>query len=288
MSAISAPTALSAAGWRDRLGRSSVAVTLASIGFVLLLVALIDPALLTKYNPTTINPVQSVMHPSASHWFGTDEDGRDEFSRVVYGTRPALFVGVVGAGIGALFGTSLGIVAGIGGRVPDAGVSRFTELLLAFPGLVFALFLAAFLGASVTVEAIAVGISNIPTFIRVTRAQALLVGRSQYVQAAGALGHSRARVIRRTIVPNVVRPLLAFTTLAIGQSIVWGTALSFLGLGAKPPTAEWSLMLSDSQSYLSVAWWLAVFPGLAIVCTSLSITTLGAAVQRRIDGRERF
>jgi peptide/nickel transport system permease protein len=273
------------APWRDRLARSSVSATLAALGALVLLIALVAPSLLTHASPTQIDPPHSLLAPSWQHLFGTDEDGRDEFARVVYGTRPALFIGFVGAGIGALFGTALGLAAGIGGRFADGSVSRLTELMLAFPGLVLALLLSAFLGASVTVEAIAVGLGNVPTFVRVVRAQTLQVNRSPYVAAARALGHGRSRVIALTVVPNVVRPLLAFATLAVGQSIVWGTALSFLGLGAKPPAAEWGLMLSNSQSYLQVAWWLAVFPGLAIVATSLSITTLGGAAQRRLDGR---
>ena len=281
----SVPIDTRAARLQARIGDQSPAVILAGIGAVLLLIALIAPSVLTHYGPTAVNPTHALAAPSGSHWFGTDEDGRDEFTRIVYGARPALFVGFIGATIGSVFGISLGIAAGIGGRWADLGVSRVTELMLSFPGLVLALLLSAFLGASVTVEAIAVGLGNIPTFVRVTRSQALLVRGSHYVVAAQALGHSRRRVITHTILPNVVRPLLAFTTLAVAQSIVWGSALSFLGLGAKPPEAEWGLMLSDSQTYLGVAWWLAVFPGLAIVATSLSITTLGSALQRRLDAR---
>jgi peptide/nickel transport system permease protein len=287
MSYVAAPVAMSGR-LREGLARYPIHVVLASIGLLALLVALIDPSLISRYNPIAIDPSHALVGPSPAHWFGTDEDGRDVYARIVYGARPALLIGLVGAGIGTLFGTTLGVLSGLGGRWPDLAVGRLTELMLAFPALVLALLLSAFLGASVTVEAIAVGVGNVPTFVRVTRAQTLVVSRSQYVQAAGALGHSRRRVVLMTIVPNVLRPLLAFTTLAIGQSIVWGSALSFLGLGARPPEAEWGLMLSDSQSYLGVGWWLAAFPGLAIVATSLSISTVGMAVQRRIDGRGSF
>jgi peptide/nickel transport system permease protein len=265
--------------------RYEIGMLVAGVVLVLIAVAVADPALLARYSPYAIDPTRALTGPSGGHLFGTDADGRDVFSRVVYGARPAVLIGVVAAGIGALGGTVFGLLAGLGARWTDSAVGTFTELLLSFPGVVLALLLATFFGASVTVEAVAVGIGNVPTFIRLVRGQAFVVRSSPYVSAARVLGHSPGRVLLRTIVPNVVRPLLAAVCLAVGQSIVWASALSFLGLGPKPPEAEWGLMLADSESYLSIAWWLAVFPGLAIVITALALTSLGTAIQRRLDGR---
>jgi peptide/nickel transport system permease protein len=265
--------------------RYETGMLVAGVVLVLIAVAVADPALLARYNPYVIDPARALTGPSGAHWFGTDADGRDVFSRIVYGARPAVLIGFVAAGIGAVGGTVFGLLAGLGARWTDSAVGTFTELLLSFPGVVLALLLATFFGASVTVEAVAVGIGNIPTFIRLVRGQAFVVRSSPYVSAARVLGHSPRRVLLRTIVPNVVRPLLAAVCLAVGQSIVWASTLSFLGLGPKPPEAEWGLMLSDSESYLGIGWWLAVFPGLAIVITALALTTLGTAIQRRLDGR---
>lgn len=276
-----------AVSWVTGKRRYGTGVIAASVVLVLIAVAVVDPALIARHSPYAIDPSQALTGPSAAHWFGTDADGRDVFSRVVYGARPAVLIGLVAAGIGAAGGMLFGLLAGLGGRWTDSAVGAFTELLLSFPGVVLALLLATFFGASVTVEAVAVGIGNIPTFIRLVRGQAFVVRSSPYVSAARVLGHSPQRVLARTITPNVLRPLLAAVCLAIGQSIVWAATLSFLGLGPKPPEAEWGLMLSDSESYLGVAWWLAVFPGLAIVITTLAITSLGTALQRRLDGRDR-
>jgi peptide/nickel transport system permease protein len=263
--------------------RYEIGILAAGAVLAVIAVAVADPALLARYSPYAIDPARALTGPSGAHWFGTDADGRDVFSRIVFGARPAVLIGVVAAGIGAVGGTAFGLLAGLGGRWTDSAVGTFTELLLSFPGVVLALLLATFFGASVTVEAVAVGIGNIPTFIRLVRGQAFVVQSSAYVSAARVLGHSPRRVLLRTIVPNVLRPLLAAACLAVGQSIVWASALSFLGLGPKPPEAEWGLMLADSESYLSVAWWLAVFPGLAIVITALALTSLGTAIQRRLE-----
>lgn len=265
--------------------RFDLGIVAAGVVLAVIALAVADPALLAPYSPYAIDPTHALSGPSAAHWFGTDADGRDVFSRVVYGARPAVLIGVVATGIGAVGGTVFGLLAGLGRRWTDSAVGTFTELLLSFPGVVLALLLATLLGPSVTVEAVAVGIGNIPTFIRLVRGQAFVVRSSPYVSAARVLGHSPRRVLVRTIVPNVLRPLLAAVCLAVGQSIVWASTLSFLGLGPKPPEAEWGLMLADSESYLSIAWWLAVFPGLAIVITTLTLTSLGTAIQRRLDGR---
>jgi peptide/nickel transport system permease protein len=270
---------------RVRTRRVSAASLLSSGFLGVLLVAVIRPSLLTGANPLAINQAATLLPPSLHHLFGTDESGRDVFTRVVYGARESLSIGVAATAIGLALGILLGLAAGLGGRWGDTVVSRFLEVLFAFPSMLLALLFVAMFGAGVSSLIIAVGIGTAPGYARMIRGQVLAVKGMPYVEAAQVLGHSRSRIVVRNILPNAMRPLVVLGTLGVGQSIVWASALSFLGLGAAPPAPEWGAMLAAGRDYISVAWWLELMPGAVIVLTSLATTALGRHVQRHIEGR---
>ncbi|MCU1585067.1 MAG: Oligopeptide transport system permease protein OppC [Microbacteriaceae bacterium] len=261
--------------------------TILAILFALfLLAALIAPNLVAPSDPYAVDPANAFQKPGLAHLFGTDQSGRDEFSRIVWGARQSLWVGVLATLIGVIGGLVLGLIAGLGGRIADAVTSRFIEILFAFPGLLLALVLIVVLGRGIGPAAVAVGIGSIPGYARILRGQVLQVRQSGYVEASRALGWSPLRRLRATVIPNTLRPLVAILTLGIGQAVVWASALGFLGLGAEPPTAEWGTMLADGRSYIQVAWWIAFFPGLFITVTALSATAIGHFLQKQFEPKK--
>lgn len=243
------------------------------------------PDVLSTVDPYDIDPANAFSPPSTQHWFGTDQNGRDTYSRVVHGARLSLFVGVLAISIALALGGALGVAAALGGRWTDLAISRLIDTLFAFPGVVLALVFIAILGISAPTVAIAVGIGSAAGYARIIRTQTLLVIGGDYIQALYGLGHSPLRVLRRNVVPNICRPLLPLFTLGVGQTVVWATGLSFIGLGVQPPNAEWGALLSDSRNYISNAWWLTVFPGATIAVTALALTIIGKHLQSRLDGR---
>ncbi|ORI14797.1 peptide ABC transporter permease [Rhodococcus sp. 1168] len=250
-----------------------------------LLVTAAFPTLVAPFGPLDIDPAHAFSVPSPSHWFGTDESGRDVFSRVVHGTRSSLLIGLLATAVGLGLGVLLGALAGLGGKTVDFGVSRLLEVLFAFPSLLLALLVITILGPGVVSTTIAVGLSTAPGYARLIRSQVMSVRRSGYVESAVVLGRSRWFVISRHILPNVAAPLFVLATLGIGQAIVWASSLSFLGLGATPPDPEWGSMLSVGRRYLANAWWLTVFPGLFIVLSAAATTVLGHSLQRRLKDK---
>jgi peptide/nickel transport system permease protein len=253
-----------------------------SVLFLLFLaVAVVDPSILTHYQPLAIDPAHSLEAPSFAHWFGTDPSGRDIFARVVYGAAPSLSIGVAATALGMAVAVVLGVIGGLGGRFVDGAVSRVLEVLFAFLALLFV----TIFGASVPSLIISVGLGSAPGYARMVRGQVIAVKNASYVEASYVLGHSRARVLRQTILPNAMRPLLVLGTLGIGQSIVWASSLSFLGLGAAPPAPEWGAMLAAGRDFISSAWWAELFPGAMIVLVTLATTSLGRHLQRRLEGR---
>ncbi|PPF80303.1 peptide ABC transporter permease [Subtercola sp. Z020] len=282
---LAASTAHQPSGARRALAHLHVAEVIAGLILLFLLVAALAPQLLTATDPLAIAPASAFTPPSPGHPFGTDESGRDIFTRVVYGARSSLLIGVAATGIGLVLALVLGSLAGLGPRAVDFGVNRLLEVLFAFPGLLLALLFITIFGVGVTTSTIAVGLATAPGYARIIRSQIRSIRGSGFIEAAVVLGRSPGQIFRRSILPNVAAGLFALATLGVGQAIVWASALSFLGLGAVPPAAEWGAMLSAGRTYISVAWWLTFFPGLFVVLAAASATVLGRGLQRR--NRER-
>jgi peptide/nickel transport system permease protein len=272
---------------RRRSRRTPVSVWLAAAFLLLLLVAVVFPGWLARSGPLYSDIGSSLKGPSGKHWFGTDQIGRDVYSRVVYGARYSLLIGIVAMAISLVGGLVLGLLAGLGGRVVDEVVSRVLDILSSIPGILLAILIVAFTHEGVANVAVAVGIASIPRFGRVIRAQVFVVKRSDYVRHSVVYGRSRWRVVASHVVPNVLTVVPVLATLDIGTSIMASSGLSFVGLGPKPPTPEWGVMLSDSLDTLSVAWWAGVFPGLALTASVIAFTTVGRELQRRVSGRQR-
>lgn len=258
---------------------------LAALFLLVLVAAAIEPRLLTSANPLGIAPREAFKGPSALHLFGTDQSGRDIFTRVVYGARQSLLLGIGAVTVSMVFAILLGLLGGLGGRLTQRAVGWSLDVLFSFPTLILALLFASHLGNGIGPLIVATGIGNVPGYARMVMGQVLAARNAGYVEAARALGHSPARIIRRQILPNAMRPLIVTVTMGVGQAIVWSSALSFLGLGAKPPAAEWGTMLSMGRDFVQKAWWMTFFPGLFIVLTTLSTTVFGRYLQRRIEGR---
>jgi peptide/nickel transport system permease protein len=240
---------------------------------------------IAPYDPVATSWSAIRKAPSAAHWFGTDELGRDVLSRVVYGARASLLAGVVSVLISLALGVPIGLAAGYIGRWIDGLISRITDAMLATPFLILAIALAAFLGPSLTNAMIAIGISATPIFIRLTRAQVLAVKVEDFVEAARAVGNPHWRIALRHVLPNVVPPLIVQATLAIAAAVIAEASLSFLGLGQQPPAPSWGSMLNTAKNYLEQAPWMATWPGLSIFLLVLSFNLLGDGLRDALDPR---
>lgn len=271
--------------WMDalrRLVRNPGAVAGAVLLTLLILAAILAPYI-TRYDPVKMVPSERLKPPSAQYWLGTDPFGRDIYTRIVYGSRISLRMGIISVAIASLLGVTGGLIAGyVGGRL-DTLIMRLVDITLAFPGILLALVIIAVLGPSLFNAMIAVGISASPTYARVTRGMVLKTKAEVYIESAVAIGCRPLRIILRHILPNILGPIVVVATLGVAGAIISGAALSFLGLGATPPTPEWGLMLSDGRNYLRAAWWITTFPGVAIVITVLSINLLGDGLRDALD-----
>jgi len=253
---------------------------------VFVLVAIFAP-LLAPYDPIATSWTAIRKAPSLAHWMGTDENGRDVLSRVIYGSRASLMAGVVSVFIAGAIGVPTGLLAGFAEGWIDAVLSRITDAMLACPFLILAIALAAFLGPNLTNAMIAIGVSTAPRFMRIARAATLDASSNEYVEAARAIGNPGWRVAVRHILPNIVPPVLVQGTLAIAAAIIAEASLSFLGLGQQPPDPSWGSMLNSAQRFLEQAPWLAVFPGLAIFLVVLSFNLVGDGLRDALDPRGR-
>ena len=251
-----------------------------------ILLAIFAP-LVAPYDPIATSWSLVRKPPTASHWFGTDELGRDIVARVIHGARASLTAGVISVGIALGIGVPLGLVSGYLGGFLDALISRITDAMLAVPFLILAIALAAFLGPSLGNAMIAIGITTTPIFVRLTRGQVMSVKVEDYVEAARAIGNPRWRIALFHILPNILPALLVQATLSIAAAIIAEAALSFLGLGQQPPAPSWGSMLNAAQRFLVNAPWMAVWPGLAIFIVVLSFNLVGDGLRDALDPRER-
>jgi peptide/nickel transport system permease protein len=273
-----------ARAWRQlRRRRAAMAGLVVVLGFIAL--ALLAPWI-SPHDPIATSWSAIRKPPSAEHWFGTDDIGRDVLSRVIWGTRASLLAGVVSVSIALLAGVPIGMLAGFVGGAVDALVSRITDAFLACPFLILAIALAAFLGPSLSNAMIAIGISATPIFVRLTRAQVLNVKVESYVEAARALGNPPWRIAWRHVLPNATAPLIVQATLAIAGAVIAEASLSFLGLGQQPPAPSWGSMLNTAKNFVDQAPWMAIWPGLAIFVLVLAFNLLGDGLRDALDPRQ--
>lgn len=271
--------------WRRLYKRKSALFGLFVVLFMIA-VAILAP-LIAPYDPTAQSWTAVRKAPSALHWFGTDEAGRDILSRIIYGARASLMAGLTSVGIAMAIGVPLGLAAGFIGGLVDGFISRFTDAMLACPFLILAIAFAAFLGPSLTNAMLAIGITAMPIFVRLTRGQVLSIKAEDYVEAASAVGNPRWRIAIRHILPNILPALIIQATLTVASAIIAEASMSFLGLGLQPPAPSWGSMLNSAQRFLSNAPWMALWPGLAIFITVLSFNLLGDGLRDALDPRSR-
>ena len=276
---------LSYTAWLRLRRRPSALIGLAVvIGFILL--AIFAPYI-SPQDPIATSWGAIRKAPSAAHWFGTDEIGRDVLSRVIWGTQASLMAGVISVSISLLIGVPIGLLAGFVGGTVDAIISRITDAFLACPFLILAIALAAFLGPSLTNAMVAIGISAAPIFVRLTRGQVIQIKVEDYVEAARSVGNPPWRIALVHILPNILPPLLVQATLAIAAAVIAEASLSFLGLGQQPPAPSWGSMLNTAKNYIEQAPWMAIWPGISIFLLVLSFNLFGDGLRDALDPRQR-
>jgi len=269
--------------WR-RLKRNKLAMVGLGIVIILILIA-IFAGFIAPYDPITRIKEDSSLSPSREHLFGTDLLGRDIFSRVIYGSRISIAVGVVAVGISVVIGLFLGALSGYFGSVSDAIIMRIADIFFAFPYILGAIAIMTVLGPGIVNIFIAIGILGWASFARIFRSSVLSIKNKEYIEAARALGASNYRIITKHIFPNAMAPIIVYATMNVGTAIIVEAALSFLGLGVQPPTPAWGKMLSESLDYIDIAPWMMLFPGMAIVITVLGFVLLGDGLRDAFDPR---
>ena len=257
------------------------AVVLALVALLAVLAPWVAP-----YDPLATSWAAVRKAPSAAHWFGTDEVGRDLLSRTIWGARASLSAGVIAVSIAVGLGVPIGMLAGYVGGWVDAVIGRLVDAMLAVPFLILAIALAAFLGPSLGNAMIAIGITATPIFVRLARGQVLAARAEDWVEAARAVGNPPVRILLRHILPNILPPIMVQATLAIAAAIIAEASLSFLGLGQQPPAPSWGSMLNTAQRFLTQAPWMAIFPGLAIFLTVLAFNLFGDGLRDALDPRK--
>lgn len=265
--------------------RALLGVAVAVLGLVLL--AATCPALLSTHDPVLTDVRGALLPPSAEHWFGTDQSGRDVYSRVVFGAGRSVGIGLLATAIALVIGLTVGALAGIAPRWVDVTLMRVNDVLMAFPEFLVALVVIAVLGPGPVNVAIAVTLAAAPVYVRLARVQTRTLRLAEHVEAARILGVPRGAAFRRHVVPGVVGALSVLATIGIGSSILAASGLSFLGLGPSEPTPEWGLMLAGGRNVLGQAWWISVFPGIAITLTVVAATVVGRLLRARAEGRDR-
>jgi peptide/nickel transport system permease protein len=273
-------------GHAHRVGRELVRNRFALAGAAcLVLIAgagLLAPVLAT-HDPETQTLMNRMAEPSAEHWLGTDELGRDEFSRLLYGTRVSLFIGLVGTAGGVLLGTIVGMISGYFGGWTDTLSMRLVDVMYAFPGILLAVLIVAVMEPGLDNLIIALTIWGTPTLSRIVRSSVLSLKSQEFVEAARAMGASRSRIMFRHLLPNSLAPIIVYSTLGVAGALLTTAGLGFLGLGVQPPTAEWGAMLSVGRGYLREAPYLMIFPGVLIFITVMSLNLIGDALRDALD-----
>lgn len=263
---------------------------LAVVGLVILLLLVIAAAFGPMIAPYEINDIsisERLQGPTTAHWFGTDDLGRDVFSRVIIGARVSLLVGFIAVGIALLIGVPIGLVSGFYGGATDSWLMRMMDILFALPAILLAIAILAVLGPGIINAMVAIGIVYTPIFARITRGSVLTVKESVFIQAARSLGATDTRILRTHILPNVVAPITVQTSLSLAFAILAEAALSFLGLGVQPPAPAWGRMLADGRGFFEQAPWMAIFPGLAIVITVMAFNFVGDGLRDALDPQQR-
>lgn len=265
-----------------RLLKNKAAVVGGVVILIIILVGIFGPLFL-KTDPSAQNIVNKLQPPSKEHWFGTDNFGRDIFTRVIYGTSLTLKVGFLSVFFGGFVGVILGIVSGYYGGIIDTITMRIMDVLLAFPGMLLALAIVSVLGGSLQNVIIAIGVFSVPTFARIVRGSTLQVKKLEYIDAIRALGATDTRIIFKHILPNILSPIIVQATMRIATAILTASGLAFLGLGAPPPTPEWGAMLSDGRNYLHNAGHMVMFPGMMIIIVVLAFNIFGDGLRDALD-----
>jgi len=256
---------------------------ISSIFILLLLVIAVFSPVLVKYDPFTQNLSERLLPPSGSHVFGTDDLGRDVFSRIVYGTRISLSVGIIAVGISIIIGIVLGLISGYFRGIVDTVIMRFVDVMLCFPTFFLLLMVIAFLEPNIYNVMIVIGITSWPGITRLVRGEVISIAEREYIQSTKIAGISTSRILFVHILPNVIGPIIVNMTLGIGNAILAESALSFLGLGVQPPVPSWGNILTAGKDYIHLAWWLSVYPGLAIFITVLIFNLLGEGLRDIFD-----
>lgn len=242
---------------------------------------------IAPYDPFEMSMDAMLSGPSANHWFGTDQFGRDLFSRILYGTRISFKVGLISVSIALAAGMFIGVIAGFFGSWIDLLLSKVIEVLFAFPDIFMALVIMSILGASITNLMIAIGIVYTPIFARIARGAVLEVKGALFIEVARSIGVNKWNIIKRHVLPNILAPLIVQTTLSLAFAILSEAALSFLGLGVEPDTPSWGILLNEGKDWMEMAWWLAVFPGIAITLAVLSFNLMGDGLRDALDPKMR-
>jgi len=266
--------------------RNRVAV-LSLVCLALIVLAVLFADVVTPYDPIERNTPERNLGPSLAHPFGTDKLGRDIMSRVLYGGRVSLQVGFLSIALSTLVSVPLGLIGGFVGGLVDDFIMRVMDLILAFPGLILAIWLVSLLGSNMTNVIFAIAFFSLPTYARLIRGITLSIREMEYVMAARSMGAGSPRIMFFHVLPGVLGPLIVLTTLGVSGAIVTGASLSFLGLGVSPPTPEWGAMLADGRNYMRTQWWIAVFPGITITLVVLILNIIGDALRDALDPNVR-
>ena len=263
-------------------------VTIGAVAFIILILVLAAVGeIIAPYGANEINVMNQLQPPSLTHFFGTDDLGRDVFSRVIIAARPSVMVSVVSVSLALLAGVSIGLFSGFFGGWVDVTGMRMMDVVFSFPVMLLALAIVAMLGPGIVPAMLAIAVVYTPFFARITRASVLTVREETYIKAARSIGASNLRIMRLHVLPNIMAAIIVQTSLSLAFAILTEAALSFLGLGIQPPTPSWGRMLFDGRGFVTQAWWMAVFPGLAIFLTVLALNLVGDAMRDALDPRQR-